>query len=147
MPTHYGSVDAAVKEVATALPWAVLFPNPVLGSPRHYIIWNQGKSPITSRLITPALVDVETGKLSLTNGMPWYLRTLEISRPLHFGDYGGIPLKIIWALFDIALIVVLISGVYLWLSRRKRPLEMELNRLVSLEKLPIGAAEPGVVSR
>ncbi len=36
---------------------------------------------------------------------------------------------------------------YLWLSRRKRPLEMELNRLVSLEKLPIGAAEPGVVSR
>ncbi len=149
MPTHYGSVDAAVKKVATALPWAeqasILFPNPILGSPRHYIIWNQGKSPITSRLATPALVDVETGKVTLTNGMPWYLRTLEVSRPLHFGDYGGMPLKIIWALFDVALIVVLLSGVYLWLSRRKRPVEEELNRMVKLEK--ITTPEPSAVGR
>jgi uncharacterized iron-regulated membrane protein len=51
--------------------------------------------------------------------MPWYLRALEISRPLHFGDYGGMPLKIIWALFDVVAIVVLISGIYLWWKRRK----------------------------
>ena len=50
--------------------------------------------------------------------MPWYLRVLEISRPLHFGDYGGMPLKIIWMLLDIATILVLGSGIYLWLSRR-----------------------------
>lgn len=139
MPTHYLSVDAAVKEVSAALPWAdqtsVLFPNAVLGSPRHYIVWNKGKTPITSRLLTPVLVDVETGGLTVSKGLPWYLRTLEVSRPLHFGDYGGMPLKIIWALFDLALIVVLISGVYLWLSRRRRPIETELNRLVKLEKL------------
>ena len=48
----------------------------------------------------------------------------------------------IWALFDIALIVVLASGVYLWLSRRKTPIEDELDRLVILEKdaaLAVGA--------
>lgn len=70
--------------------------------------------------------------------LPWYLRALELSRPLHFGNYGGMPLKIIWASFDIALMVVLISGLHLWLSRRKRPVEEELNRLVKLEELTMG---------
>ncbi|WP_334385616.1 PepSY-associated TM helix domain-containing protein [Bradyrhizobium sp. AZCC 2262] len=46
---------------------------------------------------------------------------LQVSRPLHFGDYGGLPLKIIWALLDLAAIVVLASGLYLWLGKRKSP--------------------------
>ncbi len=150
IPTHRESLDTAVKRVADALPWAeqtsVLFPNAILGSPRHYLIWNKGKSPVTSRLFTPVLVDVETGRLSSSKGLPWYLRTLEVSRPLHFGDYGGMPLKIIWALFDLALIAVLLSGVYLWLSRRKRPVEEELNRLVKLEELATGKTTVGTLA-
>ena len=38
---------------------------------------------------------------------------------LHFGDYGGLPLKILWALLDVVTIVVLGSGLYLWWARRK----------------------------
>ena len=45
--------------------------------------------------------------------------TLLISQPLHFGDYGGMPLKIIWAVLDVLTIVVLASGLYLWLARRR----------------------------
>jgi uncharacterized iron-regulated membrane protein len=138
VPAHFGSIDAAVAQVAHALPQternSVQFPNEVFGSPRHYIVWSKGKTPVTSRLFTPVLVDVETGVLTVSGGLPWYLRALEVSRPLHFGDYGGLPLKIIWALFDLALIVVLVSGVYLWLSRRRTPVEKELDRLVSLEE-------------
>jgi uncharacterized iron-regulated membrane protein len=52
-------------------------------------------------------------------GLPLYLRALEISRPLHFGDYGGLPLKIIWALLDVITIVVFGSGLYLWLARSR----------------------------
>jgi uncharacterized iron-regulated membrane protein len=46
--------------------------------------------------------------------LSWYLRTLEIARPLHLGDYGGLSLKLIWAVFDVATIIVLGSGLYLW---------------------------------
>lgn len=46
------------------------------------------------------------------------MKGLFLSVPLHFGDYGGLLLKIIWALLDIAAIIVLGSGVYLWLGRR-----------------------------
>jgi uncharacterized iron-regulated membrane protein len=79
------------------------------------------------------LVDVETGALTLTGGLPWYLRALEVSRPLHFGNYGGLPLKVIWGLFDVALIVVLASGVYLWLSKRRTLIERELDEMVARE--------------
>ena len=50
--------------------------------------------------------------------MPWYAKVLFLSQPLHFGDYGGLPLKIIWALFDLVTIFVLASGLYLWFARR-----------------------------
>ncbi len=29
------------------------------------------------------------------------MTTLLLSQPLHFGDYGGMPLKILWALLDL----------------------------------------------
>ena len=50
--------------------------------------------------------------------MPWYAQVLFVSQPLHFGNYGGLPLKVLWALLDGLAIVVLGSGVYLWLKKR-----------------------------
>jgi uncharacterized iron-regulated membrane protein len=118
-----GSVDAAVETAQRALPEmelaSVIFPSTRFGSPRHYVIWTRGKTPLTSRLFTPVLADAETGQLVSARGLPWYLRGLEISRPLHFGDYGGLPLKIIWALLDLMTIIVLGSGLYLWLARSR----------------------------
>ncbi len=137
MPAKLGSIDAAVKTASDALPHSeitsVLFPNDVFGSPRHYLIWTKGKTPLSSRLFTPVLVDVETGQATEARGLPWYLRLLEISRPLHFGDYGGLPLKVLWAILDVLLIVVLTSGIDLWLSRRKTRVDQELDELVELE--------------
>ncbi|MNT63568.1 hypothetical protein D3C72_2013950 [compost metagenome] len=89
----------------------------------------RGDSPLTSKLNTPVLVDGKTGELTTVARMPWYLTALEVSRPLHFGDYGGLPLKIIWALLDLVTIVVLASGLYLWLARR-RATEARINELV-----------------
>lgn len=145
--SHLASVDAAVHAVQQALPQmeitSLVFPNDEFGSPRHYLIWTRGKEPVSSRLFTLVLIDAENGALTSAKGLPWYLRTLEVSRPLHFGDYGGMPLKVIWALFDMALIAVLLSGVYLWLSRRRTPVEDELDRLVILEE----SAQPTASAR
>jgi uncharacterized iron-regulated membrane protein len=48
---------------------------------------------------------------------------LLLSQPLHFGDYGGTPLKVIWALLDVITIIVLLSGLYLWCQRCKSSAE------------------------
>ncbi len=101
--------------------YSVVFPGGTsIGTPYHYLVWARGSEPLTSRLLTPALVNARTGQLDAVIAMPWFLRALQVSRPLHFGDYGGIPLKIIWALLDAATIVVLGSGIYLWFVRRVR---------------------------
>jgi len=117
------SVQAAFHTAQQALPGmtvvSVVYPGYPFGSPYHYLLWAKGNTPLTSRLFSPVLVDARTGHLAAVVKMPFYLRALEVSRPLHFGDYGGTPLKIIWVLFDLVAIIVLISGVYLWFVRRK----------------------------
>ena len=40
-----------------------------------------------------------------------------LSQPLHFGDYGGVPMQWLWAALDIVTIIVLGSGLYLWLKK------------------------------
>src|SRR3569833_347077 len=54
---------------------------------------------------------------------PRHGTTLLLPQPLHFGDYGGMPMKIIWFVLDLVTIVVLGSGVYLWLGKRRTALD------------------------
>ncbi|ASC68486.1 PepSY-associated TM helix domain-containing protein [Achromobacter denitrificans] len=123
VPTELASAQLAADTARKAMPDSevsfISFPGNAFGSPHHYIAWMRGDSPLTSRLNTPVLVDGKTGELTTVARMPWYLTALELSRPLHFGDYAGMPLKIIWALLDVITIIVLVSGLYLWLARRR----------------------------
>lgn len=116
------SAQAAYDTAALALPGmnltSIVFPGNKFGSPTHYLIWAKGNSPLTRRLFTPVLVDGSTGLLAAVVRMPWYLRALEVSRPLHFGDYGGLPMKILWVALDVITLIVLGSGLYLWFARR-----------------------------
>ncbi|MFT3936700.1 MAG: PepSY domain-containing protein [Chitinophagaceae bacterium] len=111
--------DTAKNNLSDKTIVSVIYPGSPFGSPYHYVIWTKGNQPFSSRLFNPVLVDASNGKLSAVVKMPVYLRALEVSRPLHFGDYGGIPLKILWAVFDIAAIFMLVSGIYLWIIHRK----------------------------
>lgn len=130
-------VQQAYDTVKRTLPGmtvtSVVFPGGRLGSAHHYLVWTKGSQALTSRLFSPVLLDARTGKVTTIVQMPWYLRALEVSRPLHFGDYGGMPLKIIWALLDLATIAVLGSGLYLWFSRRRSPIEARLAELQAAE--------------
>lgn len=130
-----GSLDTAVAAARRASPGmepvTISWPGTFFGTPHHYNVFLRGTTPVTARLLKPSLVDAETGKLTDTREMPLYIKALFLSRPLHFGDYGGLPLKIIWALLDIAAIVVLGSGIYLWLGRRRTPIDKRLAELTS----------------
>lgn len=133
VPEKPASLDAAVKTAKDTAPGMtpsfVAYPGSDFSSKRHYAIFMRGETPLTSRLLKPVLVDAVTGEMTATRDLPWYATALLISQPLHFGDYGGMPMKIIWALLDIATIIVLVSGLYLWLARRKVPVEKRLAEL------------------
>jgi uncharacterized iron-regulated membrane protein len=128
-----GSLHKALETARAAAPDMelsfVAFPGTQFSSQHHYTVFMRGTSPLTARLLKPALVDARTGELTDMRELPMYVKTLLLSQPLHFGDYGGMPLKIIWTLLDLVTIVLLGSGLYLWLGRRKAPLERRLAEL------------------
>jgi uncharacterized iron-regulated membrane protein len=113
------SMDAAMAHAPGMAVSFLAFPGTAFSSPHHTTFFLHGDEPLTARLLQPVMVDAKTGAVTAAPQLPWYLTALLISQPLHFGDYGGMPMQIIWALLDIATIVVLGSGLYLWLKRRQ----------------------------
>ena len=77
----------------------------------------RGSEAFSSRLYKPVLIDAHTGAITDQRELPWYLTALLVSQPLHFGDYGGGWMQLLWALLDVATIIVLGSGLYLWIKR------------------------------
>ena len=129
-PSRYSSLDRAMAAARAALPGRspqfIGFPGGSYSSKRHYAVFFQGDTPLTQYLLTPALIDAETGKLTDARDMPPLNQALMMSKPLHFGDYGGLPLKLIWAALDMAAIWVLGTGVLLWLRRKPGAVESRI---------------------
>ncbi len=120
-PAALGPLQPGVDAALTLEPGMqvgfIAWPGTAFSSPHHYGIFMHGKEALTSRLYKPVLVDAVTSRVTDSRDLPWYLTGLLISQPLHFGDYGGIWMQVWWALLDIATIVVLGSGLYLWRKR------------------------------
>ena len=123
-PGHLASLDEVVARAKQAAPGMevafIAFPGTPFASSHHFAAFMRGDTALTARLLKPVLLDGETGEVADTRGLPLYLQALLVSQPLHFGDYGGMPLKTIWAGLDGLTIVVIGSGLYLWLARRRR---------------------------
>jgi uncharacterized iron-regulated membrane protein len=121
-PATRGSVQRAVQAARAAEPGMevsfVAFPGTPFSGAHHHGVFMRGTAALSSRLLKPVLVEVDSAQVTAARPLPWYLTALLVSQPLHFGDYGGLPLKVLWALLDGVTIVVLGSGLYLWLARR-----------------------------
>ena len=113
------SLEVALERAPGMKVSFIAFPGTAFSSPHHNTVFLRGNEPFTSRLLQPVLVDARTAEVTASPQLPWYLTALLVSQPLHFGDYGGMPMQILWALLDIATIIVLGSGLYLWLKRGK----------------------------
>ncbi|NMG64019.1 PepSY domain-containing protein [Azoarcus indigens] len=116
-----GSVQRAMERALLAAPGMkvdmIAFPGTLRSTPTHHAVLLSGDTPLTARLTQALLVDADNGEVLEASGRPWYVTVLQLSEPLHFGDYGGLPMKALWALLDLITIVVLGSGLYLWWRR------------------------------
>jgi uncharacterized iron-regulated membrane protein len=118
---QFGSMQQSIGNALALEPGMklgfVAFPGTPYTSEHHYGIFLRGDTALTSRLYKPVLVDVQTARITDSRALPWYLTALLVSQPLHFGDYGGGWMQFLWAMLDVATIIVLGSGLYLWLKR------------------------------
>lgn len=134
-PANYGSLDAAMSSAQTALPGRspqfIGFPGGDWSTGHHYAVFFQGDRPLTEHLLTPALVDARTAELTDARSMPALNQALMLSKPLHFGDYGGLPLKLIWAVLTFATIWILWTGFILWLRRTPAAIERRIDEIAT----------------
>lgn len=118
----------AVAETARAVELdmtigSIAFPSTLFAGRHHYAALMRGDTPLTAWLVKPVLIDAQTDTLTAAHASPWHDTALLVSQPLHFGDYGGLPLKTLWAVLDVVTILLLVSGLYLWGKRRKTAVE------------------------
>ena len=102
----------------------IAFPGTRFSSEHHYAVFMKGGTHLTSHLFTPVLIDAQTLAVTAVGDRPWYMDAMGLSQPLHFGDYGGRPMQILWAVLDVLTIVVLGSGLYLWWGKQRRQREV-----------------------
>ena len=111
------AVNAAIEEAPDMELQFVAFPGSGFSTKAHYAVFLHGRTPVSEHVIAPVLIHAGTGEVAGLREMPWYAKALSLSRPLHFGDYGGLLLKLVWAVLDLLTIFLLVTGVYLWLAR------------------------------
>lgn len=121
------TLDRAVvraEEASGGRRWSlVALPGSDFASPQHYSVLLKGHGGLDKRMLTMALVDASDPERVDHREFPWYLRALLVSEPLHFGDYGGLPLKLLWLAFTLATIALTGSGVWVtFATRRERAL-------------------------
>ncbi len=114
-------LDIAQQAAPGMQPDFIAFPGTRFSSEHHYSVFMKGNTHLTSHLWTPVLIDAKTLQVTAVASRPWYMDALAMSQPLHFGDYGGRPMQILWAVLDVLTIIVLGSGLYLWWVRRRAP--------------------------
>jgi len=133
-PSQRGSVQRSMQAALSRVPGTrvafIAFPGTSFSSPHHHTFFLFGSEPLTSQMRQPVLVDARTEKVTAVPQLPWYYSALQLARPLHYGNYAGLPMKILWALLDIASIVVIGSGLYLWV--RKRQSQSQVRRAESV---------------
>ncbi|KKN29258.1 hypothetical protein LCGC14_0846010 [marine sediment metagenome] len=120
-PADNGSIQAALTAAEKTEPERkvqfIAFPGTNFSSPHHYGVYMRGNTAATERMSKPILIDTQTTEVTASSDMPWYLKALQLSRPLHFGDFGGLTMQLLWTVLNLMTLIVLVSGLYLWCKK------------------------------
>jgi uncharacterized iron-regulated membrane protein len=125
-PAHPAvGVDHVWRAALDAAPanWHIIsmvWPDTMFSAPSHYTVLVGGPDGLSSRLFRVALVNATSGKVDAVAELPWYLKGIVLSQPLHFGDYGGMALKVLWVLCAWLTLFITGNGAWLWWKRHRR---------------------------
>ncbi|WP_374035500.1 PepSY-associated TM helix domain-containing protein [Bdellovibrio bacteriovorus] len=131
------SVDKVIASAQKALPEStfdfMVFPDTQFSPPGHFMVLMHGNTPMTERLVDLVIIDGVTGELTEVRELPWYLKVAMLSEPLHFGNYGGLFLKILWVILSVASLVMPVSGIYIWWNRRRKKAPAPATKATSVQ--------------
>lgn len=88
-------------------------------------LWGRvpSRSPIRSDYGSTVVFDAQTGAVKSSSDIraagAW-AQIVDTFAPLHFGNFGGLPVKLIWCLLGLSPGVLAVSGTVIWWRRTRR---------------------------
>ncbi len=125
VPQVTASVDAAVAEARAAYPDFVItyvrFPTSADG--KLQLLGHLHSDPsYYGKLYSKVQVNYQTGELEdayFLRDQPWLDRFLTVLHPIHFGDYAGLAVKILYSFFGLMPGLLSVSGFVIWYYRQQ----------------------------
>lgn len=121
------SLDALVADAAQRLPgFATHFISLPYAPDAGVILWGavEPRGSLRSAYGSTISYDPRTGAHTATTDLraagAWP-QIVDSFRPLHFGTFGGWPLRVLWCFAGLAPGILAITGFALWLRRRRSP--------------------------
>ena len=119
--SQWANLDLVISNTQNKLPEGnfdfLAFPDTEFSPPGHFLVLMHGEG-LKERLVDIAIVDSVSGNVEDVRELPWYLKLAAISEPLHFGNYGGLPLKIIWLVMTLGTLALPILGLLLTFRKK-----------------------------
>lgn len=119
------SLDALARDAAGRLPSfrANFISLPSVPSAPAVTLWGtvEPRGPLTSPYGSTIVYDSQTGAHKATvdlRAAGLWKRIVDTFAPLHYGTFGGLPVKILWCLGGLAPGVLAVTGFAIWRRRR-----------------------------
>lgn len=128
-------VDSALGARPQSAISYISFPDTEFGVPAHFLVLISDAAANTVNKTEIVLVSAASGVVTEIVNLPWYLKALLVSETLHFGDFGGLPLKFVWAAFTVCSLAVVFLGVSSYFKKRSQKRVTVPSRTVSAAPL------------
>lgn len=119
----WASLDQVLESAQKAVPESTFeflaFPNTQFSPPGHFLVLFHGNTPLTEKLVDLVVVDALSGEVTDVRPLPWYLKVTLLSEPLHFGNYGGLSLKLMWLVLSLASLFLPVLGILISLKKNQ----------------------------
>lgn len=113
-------INTASQSKPNFLIWYIVFPGMERGIPGHYLVLMHGTTPLTWQVSEYLVINAKTAKLVEIVQLPILMQSALVATPLHFANYGGIFLKVIWSLFALGSLAVVTFGVLVFFLKWRR---------------------------
>lgn len=143
-------IEVVLQRAAMVHPEApvssVVFPGSFQG-PGHYFCFHELPGRLQKFVPVYSLIPMNRPELAESVEVPLWIDAIMLAVPLHFGNYGGILLKLGYCLFAIGTALLTLTGAFISLSRWRRRWRSRTNTNPATS-LPRGAVpHPLPVSR
>jgi uncharacterized iron-regulated membrane protein len=145
------SLDRMIAEAGTeitgfqanyiSLPWA---------EGTDITLWGRvpSRSPLRSDYGSTVVFDAQTGAVKsssdIRNAGAW-AQIADTFYPLHFGNFGGLPVKLLWCLLGLSPGVLAVSGTVIWWQRNRRAASRQV--VDGSEPSPIASPVPTLAAQ